>query len=42
MRPHMVKPRLVFITNTTEIGSVYKKKELGIREFIIKKIIKGN
>ena len=28
MRPHMVKPRLVFITNTTEIGSVYKKKEL--------------
>jgi len=28
MIPHMVMPRLVFITDTTEIGSVYKKKEL--------------
>ncbi len=25
---HMVKPRLVYISNTTEIGTVYKKKEL--------------
>ncbi|RYM00240.1 low specificity L-threonine aldolase [Sporolactobacillus sp. THM7-7] len=25
---HMVKPRLVYISNTTEIGSVYRKKEL--------------
>lgn len=25
---HMVKPKLVFISNTTEIGTVYKKKEL--------------
>ncbi|QNO15995.1 low specificity L-threonine aldolase [Alkalicella caledoniensis] len=26
---HMVKPRLVYISNTTEIGTVYNKKELG-------------
>lgn len=25
---HMVKPRLVFISNTTEVGTIYKKKEL--------------
>ena len=25
---HMVKPKLVFISNTTEIGTVYKKQEL--------------
>ena len=25
---HMVKPRLVFISNSTEIGSIYMKKEL--------------
>ncbi len=25
---HMVKPKLVFISNTTEIGTVYNKKEL--------------
>lgn len=25
---HMVKPRLVYISNTTEIGSIYKKSEL--------------
>lgn len=25
---HMVKPRLVFISNTTEVGSIYSKKEL--------------
>lgn len=25
---HMVKPRLVFISDTTEVGSVYSKKEL--------------
>ncbi|HJO95742.1 MAG TPA: aminotransferase class V-fold PLP-dependent enzyme [Victivallales bacterium] len=25
---HMVKPRLVFISNTTEIGTIYTKKEL--------------
>jgi len=26
--PHMVKPRMVYISNSTEIGTVYKKKEL--------------
>lgn len=26
--PHMVKPRLVYISNSTEIGTIYKKKEL--------------
>lgn len=25
---HMVKPKLVYISNSTEIGSIYKKKEL--------------
>ncbi|SET70659.1 L-threonine aldolase [Natronincola peptidivorans] len=25
---HMVKPRLVYISNSTEIGTIYKKKEL--------------
>jgi threonine aldolase len=24
--PHMVKPRLVYISNSTEIGTIYKKK----------------
>ncbi|WP_160718811.1 threonine aldolase family protein [Bacillus sp. USDA818B3_A] len=26
---HMVKPKLVYISNSTEIGSIYKKDELG-------------
>ncbi len=26
--PHMVKPRMVYISNSTEIGTVYKKREL--------------
>jgi threonine aldolase len=26
--PHMVKPKMVYISNSTEIGTVYKKKEL--------------
>jgi threonine aldolase len=26
--PHMAKPRLVYISNTTELGTVYKKSEL--------------
>ena len=26
--PHMVKPKLVYISNSTEIGTVYRKKEL--------------
>ncbi|MBO5197019.1 MAG: aminotransferase class I/II-fold pyridoxal phosphate-dependent enzyme [Lachnospiraceae bacterium] len=26
--PHMVKPRMVYISNTTEIGTLYKKAEL--------------
>jgi threonine aldolase len=25
---HMVKPKMVFISNSTEVGSIYKKKEL--------------
>ena len=25
---HMVKPKAVFISNTTEVGTIYKKKEL--------------
>lgn len=28
MRPHVVKPRLVYISNSTEIGSLYGKSEL--------------
>jgi len=28
MRPHMVKPRLVYISNSTEIGTHYRKSEL--------------
>ncbi|SMG29073.1 threonine aldolase family protein [Sphingobacterium psychroaquaticum] len=28
LRPHVVKPRLVYITNATEIGSIYYKEEL--------------
>ncbi len=28
MRPHMVAPRMVYISNSTEIGSIYKKEEL--------------
>ena len=35
---HMVKPRLVFISNSTEVGTIYKKKELeNISEFCKKK-----
>jgi threonine aldolase len=31
---HMVKPRLVYISNSTEIGSIYKKNELeDLRDF---------
>ena len=26
--PHMAKPRLVYITNATEVGTIYKKQEL--------------
>ncbi|OFY20141.1 MAG: threonine aldolase [Bacteroidetes bacterium GWF2_33_38] len=26
--PHMVKPKLVYISNSTEIGTIYKKQEL--------------
>jgi len=26
--PHMVKPKMVYISNSTEIGSIYKKSEL--------------
>lgn len=26
--PHMVKPRLVYISNSTEVGTIYSKKEL--------------
>ena len=28
LRPHVVKPKLVYISNSTEIGTIYKKKEL--------------
>lgn len=28
MRPHVVKPRLVYISNSTEVGTVYTKSEL--------------
>jgi len=28
LRPHVVKPRMVYISNATEIGSVYNKEEL--------------
>ena len=28
LRPHVVKPRLVYISNSTEIGSIYTKAEL--------------
>lgn len=27
-RPHMVKPKMVYISNSTEVGSVYSKNEL--------------
>jgi len=27
-KPHVVKPRMVYISNSTEIGSIYTKKEL--------------
>ncbi len=26
--PHMVKPKMVYISNSTELGTIYKKKEL--------------
>lgn len=28
LRPHMVKPRMVYISNSTEIGTIYNKTEL--------------
>lgn len=28
LRPHVVKPKLVYISNSTEIGTIYSKKEL--------------
>lgn len=28
LRPHVVKPRMVYISNSTEIGTIYLKKEL--------------
>lgn len=28
LRPHVVKPKMVYISNSTEIGTVYSKKEL--------------
>ncbi len=28
MRPHVVKPKLVYISNTTELGTIYTKSEL--------------
>lgn len=28
LRPHMVKPRMVYISNSTEVGSIYLKEEL--------------
>ncbi|PRD53860.1 threonine aldolase family protein [Sphingobacterium gobiense] len=28
LRPHVVKPRMVYISNSTEIGTIYKKSEL--------------
>ena len=28
MRPHMVAPRMVYISNSTEVGSIYSKSEL--------------
>lgn len=37
MPDHMVRPKLVFISNSTEIGSIYKKKELEEISFFCKK-----
>lgn len=28
LRPHVVKPKMVYISNSTEIGTIYNKKEL--------------
>ncbi|PRD48829.1 threonine aldolase family protein [Sphingobacterium haloxyli] len=28
LRPHVVKPKLVYLSNSTEIGTIYKKSEL--------------
>lgn len=28
LRPHVVKPRMVYISNSTEIGTIYQKEEL--------------
>ncbi|NGM71711.1 threonine aldolase family protein [Sphingobacterium sp. SGL-16] len=28
LRPHVVKPRIVYISNSTEIGTIYQKEEL--------------
>lgn len=30
LRPHMVKPRMVYISNATEIGTIYTKQELEV------------
>lgn len=29
LRPHVVKPKLVYISNSTEIGTIYTKSEIG-------------
>jgi threonine aldolase len=35
---HMVKPRMVYISNTTEVGTVYTKKELmALKEYCVAK-----
>ncbi|NIG54465.1 low specificity L-threonine aldolase [Chitinophaga sp. Cy-1792] len=36
MRPHVVKPRMVYISNSTEIGTIYSKAELTeLRDFCL-------
>jgi threonine aldolase len=37
MPDHMVRPKLVFISNSTEIGSIYTKKELEEISFFCKR-----
>ena len=36
---HMVKPRLVFISNSTEVGSIYKKKNSKNYQLFVSRII---
>lgn len=36
LRPHMVKPRMVYISNATEIGTIYTKQELEELSFYCK------